>query len=159
ERVRGVGEVESAAYSSLIPLTGGDIQSSFEIEGRPELSGRKQPQAREGFISEDFFRTMGVPLVRGRDFNERDTQDAPRVAVINEEVARRFWSGDDPIGKRIRTGNTSFEIVGVCGAVRQKGLDKPSESEIFLPYRQAPYLFGQLAVRSAADPRGIEATI
>jgi len=158
EHLRNLPGVESAAVTNIFPLTG-SISDNFTIEGRPELTGDHAPEARLGFISEDYFRTMGISLVKGRDFNERDTRDAPPVVIINQTLARRFWPNEVPIGKRIKTRKQVCEIIGVSGEVKQAGLDKPSEPEILLPYQQAPYLFLQLAVRTAGDPLKMVATI
>jgi putative ABC transport system permease protein len=158
ERMRHLPGVESAAVANLFPLSG-SVTSSFTIEDRPELAGDHAPEARLGFISEDYFRTMGISIVRGRDFNERDTRDAPPVVIINQTLARRFWPDEDPIGKRINTHKQVCEIIGVSGEVKQAGLDKPSEPEIFVPYQQAPYLFLQLAVRTTGDPLKMVAAI
>jgi putative ABC transport system permease protein len=158
ERLRHLPGVESAAVANIFPL-GGSISDNFTIEGRPDLTGDHAPVARLGFISEDYFRTMGILVVKGRDFDERDTRDAPPVVIINQTLARRFWPNEEPIGKRIKTKTRVCEIIGVSGEVKQAGLDKPSEPEIFLPYQQAPYLFLQLAVRTMGDPLKMVAAI
>jgi putative ABC transport system permease protein len=159
ERIRHVPGVEHAAVTYFLPFStyGTDW---FTIEGRPDLTGDNAPQAKFGFISEDYFRTMGIAMMKGRDFNERDTPDAPPVVIINPAAARQFWPNEDPIGKRITSQRKVREIVGVSGEVKQAGLDKPSDPEIFLAYQQAPYLFLQkLAVRTTDDPMKMVAAI
>jgi putative ABC transport system permease protein len=151
ERIRHVPGVEHAAVTYFLPFSN-FATDWFTIEGQPEVTEDNRPQARFGFISEDYFRTMGIALMKGRDFNDRDTPNAPPVVIINQAAARQFWPNEDPIGKRIKSQRQVREIIGVSGEVRQAGLDKPSDAEIFLPYQQAPYLYLQLAVRTTDDP-------
>jgi putative ABC transport system permease protein len=117
----------------------------FAIEGRPTpLPGQLPVQsANDRFVSPDYFKTMQIPLISGRQFDERDTADAPKVVIINEKMARTFWTNDDPIGKRIhfgfgplRPGQREFTIVGVVGDVKQMGLDLPRNPEAYFPLTQ-----------------------
>jgi putative ABC transport system permease protein len=158
ERIRQVPGVEHAALTYFLPFSNFAIDW-FTIEGQPEVAEENRPQARFGFISEDYFRTMGIAMMKGRDFNERDTPDAPPVVIINPAAARQFWPNEDPIGKRIKALRQVREIIGVSGEVKQAGLDKPSDPEIFLPYQQAPFLYLQLAVRTTDDPMKMVAAI
>jgi len=151
ERIRQVPGVEHTAVTYFLPFSNFAIDW-FTIEGQPEVAEENRPQARFGFISEDYFRTMGIAMMKGRDFNERDTPDAPPVVIINPAAARQFWPNEDPIGKRIKWQRKFREIIGVSGEVKQAGLDKPSEPEIFVPYQQAPFLYLQLVVRTTDDP-------
>jgi putative ABC transport system permease protein len=158
ERIRHVPGVEHAAVTYFLPFSN-FATDFFTIEGQPEVAEENRPQARFGFISEDYFRTMGIAMMKGRDFNERDTRDAPPVVIINPAGARQFWPNEDPIGKRIKALRQVREIIGVSGEVKQAGLDKPSDPEIFLPYQQAPFLYLQLAVRTTDDPMKMVAAI
>lgn len=159
ERIRHVPGVEHAAVTYFLPFSNFST-GWFTIEGQPEVTEDNKPQARFGFISEDYFRTMGIAMMKGRDFNERDTSDAPPVVIINPAAARQFWPNEDPIGKRIKSQQQVREIIGVSGEVKQAALDKPSDPEIFLPYQQAaPYLYLQLAVRTTDDPMKMVAAI
>lgn len=158
ERIRLVPGVEHAAVTYFLPFSN-FLTDFFTIEGRPEVTENLKLQARFGFISEDYFRTMGIAMMKGRDFNERDTPDAPPVVIINQAAARQFWPNEDPIGKRIKAQRQVREIVGVSGEAKQAGLDKPSDPEIFLAYQQAPFLYLQLAVRTTDDPMKMVAAI
>jgi len=158
ERIRHVPGVEHAAVTYFLPFSN-FATDFFTIEGQPEVAEEDRPQARFGFISEDYFRTMGIAMMKGRDFNERDTSDSPQVVIINPAAARQFWPNEDPIGKRIKALRQVREIIGVSGEVKQAGLDKPSDPEIFLPYQQAPFLYLQLAVRTTDDPMKTVAAI
>src|SRR5262249_53980702 len=95
-------------------------------------------RAHPRLVSTEFFQTMGVPLIRGRLFTERDTDSATNVAIINETAARRYWPNEDPIGKRISLGEATDwrEIVGIVGDIRHEGLDAEADPAAFLPQRQ-----------------------
>src|SRR5262249_39380877 len=120
--------------------------------------------ANDRFVSSDYFRTMGIPLIHGRHFDDRDGLDSPRVVVINETMARAFWSNADPLGARIhfgfgplRAGEPEFTVVGVVGDVKQISLDVPAKSEMYFPLSQpfAGVAFSwprHLVLRTTGDP-------
>ncbi|HWB99855.1 MAG TPA: ABC transporter permease, partial [Bryobacteraceae bacterium] len=163
-RVLGKAEslpgVRSAALTSIVPLDGNeDEKVDFLIEGRPPLPSGQLLPADYRKISPRYFTTMGIPLRHGRDFEARDREDAPRVAIINETLARlHFESGDkalDPIGQRLRIRQRVYEIVGVAGDVRHGGLDKQAGATIYVPYLQIPNMRMSLVLRTAAEPKGM----
>lgn len=104
-------------------------------------------------VSPDFFRSLGVPLIEGREFLETDDAKALQVCIINEAARRQFWSHEDPIGKQVSfdQGKTWNQVVGVVGDVREFGLDKPASPEFYGPMAQSPNP-STLVVRTAADP-------
>ncbi len=105
---------------------------------------------------------MGIPLLRGRLFTEHDSKNAPRVAIINETMAKQFFPDEDPIGKRIHVTNGPVlyrEIVGIVGDVKQYGLDEKTPSQTYEPYLQEPFSFMSLVVRTAGDPTSLSAAI
>jgi len=105
---------------------------------------------------------MGIPLLRGRIFNDRDVEGAPRVAIINETMAKRFFADEDPIGKRIHVTNgpeTFREIVGIVGDVRQYGLDRTPPLQTYEPHMQAAFSGMSLVVRTAGDPTNLSAGV
>jgi len=116
-------------------------------------------------VSEGYFRSLGIPLVRGRLFDDRDTMDAPHVALISESVAREKWPNEDPIGHTIEFGNMDGDlrlltVVGVVGDVRERSLEKPPRPTIYVNYRQRPqttYHFSAV-VRTAGDPASVIAS-
>jgi putative ABC transport system permease protein len=129
--VRSVGAV------NFLPLSGTGNQRNFSIEGQPD------PKLNLEFrmASPDYFPTLGIQLSSGRLFNERDRENAPRVAVVNETLARLFFSNTEPIGKRIRLGNERgpfpwLTVVGVTRDVKHGGLDKEIRPEMYVPYLQ-----------------------
>jgi putative ABC transport system permease protein len=128
--------VQSAGVISAIPLTGWQNTTSFAIEGRNELSETEELHA----ASPGYFRAMGIPLMRGRVFNEQDHAKAERVVIVSEGMVRRYWPDEDPIGKHIRLGGDSREpwrtIVGIVGDIKQSGLDSESTREYYISYLQ-----------------------
>ena len=175
QRVRNLPGVESAAVVTDIPLTHNEDSLGFSIEGVSDLPNQRR-QARFNIVSPGYFRTLGIPLLNGRDFTELDGGGAPRVVLINQAMARRFWPGGNPIGQRISTvteepgdaqaehesahgtdassGANWFAIIGVAGDVRQMGLSSEAKPEVYVSYLQDPYLwpFVSMVVRTASDP-------
>jgi putative ABC transport system permease protein len=143
ERIRRLPGVQSAGMTSALPLAG-NPDFGFTIEGRTPSAPGDTPQTGWRAISPDYLRTMGIALRRGRFFNEQDHEKAAGVAIINETMARRFWPGEDPLGKRIKLGGPQrpypwMEIVGIVGDVKHDGLDAPVGPETYLPYAQTPF--------------------
>jgi putative ABC transport system permease protein len=126
------------------------------IEGRTPLREEEIPSAYRTLASHGYFETLGIPLVQGRRFEERDREGALPVTVINAEAARRFFPGENPIGRRLRTSTDGpwLEVVGVVGATRNRGLDRPAEPEIFGSARQFVGVNNQLflLVRTSVPP-------
>lgn len=160
-RFRELPGVSAAAAVSTVPIGGSNVSLSFDIEGRPADPG-KTNQAFYRATSSDYFRVMGIQLKKGRYFTDRDTEEAPPVALINEAMARLFWPDEDPLGKRIRIDfprdlanygpPVSREIVGVVGGVKHARLDGKTEPEMYASCLQNPLSFMTLIVRTARDP-------
>jgi putative ABC transport system permease protein len=153
ERLETLPGVESVALSSSLPLSF-NLVFPFSVEGRA-ANPADAPQASYSSISPNYFRTLGIALRAGREFTEQDNKEAPSVAIINETMARRFFDGEDPIGRRIKIDYlnrpTSFEIVGVVGDTKQSGpADQPGVG-IYVSYFQYPWFSSLLVVRSATD--------
>ena len=156
-RLHATSGIEAAAVSDSVPLTGSNDQGGFRIEGRPEPKpGDDGPQANRPRVSSKYFGTMGIPLLRGRLFDERDGAGSVDVAVISDLAARIYWPGEDPIGKRVcvdwaADGRPIWrEIVGIVGSTRHFGLEARQKAEIYLPHTQSPQQFMFLLVRSKA---------
>jgi len=146
--------VEVAGAVSVLPLGGDDNSNFVEIEGRPPLAPGQALRAGRRNASPDYFRALRVPLKSGRALAPSDAADAPPAAVINEAMARAFFPGEDPVGKRLRTGDNNpwVTIVGVVGDVRHRGLDVDTRPEMFFPHAQSPSRQMSLVVRSGGDP-------
>jgi putative ABC transport system permease protein len=129
---------------------------TFRIEGDPNVNWANDPQAEWKSVTPNYFNAIGIPLLKGRSFNEGDTPQTPATILINETLARRFFPGGDPIGKRLITFNSPREIVGVVGDARQGALNLPPSPEIYFPNTQLA--FGQqvsLVVRTTVDPASL----
>jgi putative ABC transport system permease protein len=146
--------VEAAGAVSVLPLSGDDNSNFVHIEGRAPLAQGQALRAGRRNVTPEYFRAFRIPLKSGRLIAPADDAQAMRVAVINEAMAARFFEGEDPVGKRLRTGegNPWITVVGVVGDVRHRGLDIETRPEMFFPHAQAPSRQMSLAVRTAGDP-------
>ena len=142
------------------------MNQGFKIEGRPPYQAGHEPRSDYSSVSPDYFKAIGIPLLRGRYFTERDTKGASRVAIINNTMAKKYFPDEDPIGKRIHlTGGLTNgdevyrEIVGVVGDVKYYGLDQETPAQIYEPYTQQPFPFMTLVLRADGDPAGLNEAI
>jgi putative ABC transport system permease protein len=146
--------VESAGIVNSLPFGGGFGSRYFQIEGRPPQPPGQGLNANFNLSGPGYFRTLGIPVLRGRDFSDQDTQGRPEVAIINAEMARQFWPDEDPLGQRIRIGDSPWRtIIGVVGDTRQSKLDVEPRQEMFYPLLQSPSLFMTLTVRTSGEPK------
>jgi len=159
-RVERLPGVRSAAMVFKLPLGGSDASTYFEVEGQPPDKFRRL-SAGGRVSTPGYFHTLGIPLVEGRDFTERDELKSTPVVIINETLAARYFPNQNPVGKHIRPGISVDgeppwrEIVGVVGAVRHSGLGKEPRPEYYLPYTQMPFFSLTTVVRAAGDPMAI----
>jgi putative ABC transport system permease protein len=156
ERVEKLPGVQAVAYVSNPPLVGGSW-GGFGIEGRT-YPLNAEPSAQKRIASPGYFEVLRTPVLAGRAFEERDAAGTPAVVVVNQALARRYFPGESPIGKRIdfRWETTGMqEIVGVVGDVRELGLHQPAEPTIYIPLEQRPDPWAYLVVRTAGDPNNI----
>jgi putative ABC transport system permease protein len=159
QKVERLPGVEAAAVSGYHPLDPG-FTNSFRIVGR-EAEAAKQPEISVRRVTPGYFRTMGVPLVRGRLLTASDHTTAPPVLLINEAAARRFFDGQEPIGKQINFWGTNRTIVGVIGNERFQGLAEAPPIAVYAPLDQAPSANGggALLVRTSGDPTALIASV
>lgn len=162
EQVRALPGVRTAGAISVLPMSGTGSSGSFRIEGRDVPSGETMPHGDRWLTTPDYFGAMNVRLLEGRFFTERDAPEAPGVAIIDETLARKYWPGEDPLGKRIsfesdgQNNRRWREIVGIVGHVRQKALEGESRGQYYVPYSQRPVspdMF--LVVKTATDPSSL----
>lgn len=143
-RLRQLPPVASAGAVNVLPMTAaaGDPALPFAIVGRPRSAADSELLAPARTVTEDYFSTLGIPLVRGRAFQSQDHWDSPRVALINEALMKRFWPAGNPLGERLRLfvvpAGIEHSIVGVVGNVRHEALDREPTPEIYLPFAQNP---------------------
>jgi putative ABC transport system permease protein len=161
DHLRSLPGVTSAAATTGLPLTLDINGSDFRIEGRPEPEAGKEMIINTRAVSPDYFKTLGINLTKGRDFSNRDTSDAPATAIINADLARLYFPGEDPLGKRITfdDGESWMSIVGVIGDVKQLGLDSNAKPEVYFPYLQAASPEMSVVVRTTADPLNLTAAV
>jgi putative ABC transport system permease protein len=158
-RVESAPGVESAAVSSAIPLGGGGfyLGRSFLIEGEPEPPAGPDYQAQWNVVSPRYFSTNGITLLKGRDFDERDSNNSANVIIINKTLAQRMFPDSEPLGKRIRSWrdeNQLREIVGIVDDVRYFGRDDDLRGLVYVPHSQSPWRSMVLSVRTHGDPSG-----
>jgi predicted permease len=165
ERVRRLPGVASAGYTTSVPLVWKGGTSGFMPEGRQPLPGLSY-DANHRQVSADYLQTMGIPLRQGRYIEERDGEQSLPVAVVNETMARQYWPGEDPVGKRFSFGEKDdpwITVVGVVADVRQMGLDEPVKAEMYLPFKQVGYIAfyapRELVIRAAVDPTSLVAAV
>ena len=157
ERVRAVPGVQSAALVRAVPFSGNGGTTGYQIEGRPALDASALPQARFHLVTPDYFRTMRIPLLKGRDFTDRDDLATPLVAVINETFARREWPNEEPIGKRFTTPNTPgpITVIGVVGDAKHYLPTEPAVPQLYAAHYQVPLIFSSLVARTSVPPMSV----
>ncbi len=167
ERVSSLDGVRGAAGISWLPLTFQGDQTTFTPETKTPVFSGQEPVAVHRIISPDYFRAMGIPLLRGRDFERRDATGGLPVVVINEALARFAWPGEDAVGKHLKLGFANEEaprltVVGVVGDVRDFELQSVAKPEIYLPFMQtdAAFFFPQdLVVRATGNPASLASSL
>jgi putative ABC transport system permease protein len=163
ERVRTLPGVQSASAVNSLPITGG-VSTDFAIVGRPPVKSGDEPSADICVIDAAYFRTMQIPLLRGREFSARDSATAPKTMVINQTMADKFWPGQNPLGARVTMLDwgppLTGEVVGVVGDVKPNGPQEPVGSMIYWSNPQFPSLWNYLVVRTTnSDPFSVVAGI
>jgi putative ABC transport system permease protein len=159
ERLTALPGVKSVGAISYLPLTGLASSTVFNLASQPELPPDESPGTEVRIITPGYFGAMGIPLVRGRTFDERDGADS-RVLVINETMARKFFPGQDPIGQRLIVNwepKVADEIVGVVGDVKETALAEEANPAIYWPHPREPYQFMNFVMRAAIDPTSLRA--
>ena len=165
ERLAQQPGVKSVSLTNGLPMGGGGDFLAFFVEGKPVARTDRVPDAESRTVGPDYFRTLEIALRRGRLLTEQETQDAPRAAVINEALAKKYFPGEDPIGKRITFGNpqapdaTWWNIVGIIADVRQSSLDKDAYPQIFRVYKQNPARAMTVVMRTAGEPTSMANTL
>jgi putative ABC transport system permease protein len=154
-RVSLLPGVQAVGAINDLPVAGsGSVNGDFNIEGRPKYRSGEAPVAEFRLITPDYFRAIGIPLLRGRAFNEVDGAQSHVSIMINETLARRFFDGEDPLGKRLLVlDEKPHEIIGVVGDARQWGLDRPPDPEIYFSYAQIAFAPATtLVIRTNVEP-------
>ena len=165
-RVKTLPGVEAASFTTILPLSGTNSDSSFSIEGFDSAAQKVYPDEEIRTVTPEYFSALKVPLLRGRFFNESDQPDAPWVVIVNKTFAEKWWPNQDAIGKRIAFGNPTapdvkwITVVGVVGDMRHRGLDAEPKPEFYFPHGQTRVNRNMiLTVRSTQDPRSLTSSI
>jgi len=160
-RVQSLPGVRSAGAVLPLPLSGDLFRISFETEGRPLAKG-DLPSADFFVVSDDYFKTLGVPILKGREFTQRDGATAPGVIIVNQAFADKFFPHEDPLGKRIKPGISTGEnkpdwreIVGVVADIRNRNLSSELRPGYFVPEAQIPFNQMTIVVKTTNDPHSL----
>ena len=162
QRLESTPGVQSASAILPLPLSGDRFSISFEIEGRP-LAPKDHPSADFFATGVGYFKTLGIPIIKGRDFDDRDKHGSTPVIIISETFARQHFPNEDPLGKRIKPGISTYEdedktmreIIGVVGDVRNRNLSTEPKPAYYLPQTQVPFTQMVAVVKTTGDPRSL----
>jgi predicted permease len=166
-RLEALPGVRATGAVMGLPLSGISFQLSFEVEGGPPLPFAQQPSMQVRAVTPGYFQAMGIPIVRGRGLDAGDGAGSRPVAVLSESAVRRFFPGEDPMGKRITLGwrrpdglpKAGGEVVGIVGDVRELGLDKDEPAEIYVSHAQLPTRGMDVVVRSSVPPLSLAPSV
>ncbi len=156
------GEIEMAAVAFPDPLAGANASGSFSIEGRPTANRSDRARANLAGISPAYLRVMGISLISGRHFTEQDREPAPIPIIVNAALARRYWPGEDAIGKRIRFDDEEDEwmtVVGIAADSRNRGLDTEPQPLMYLPYHAFTLPFMSVVARSRGGTAAVASAV
>ncbi len=161
-RLEATPGVQSASAIDPLPLSRELFVISFEIDGRP-VAPKDEPVAEFFTTGVGYFRTMGIPIIKGRDFDNRDKHGSTPVIIVSETFARQFFPNEDPIGKRVKPGISSIEnenstmreIIGVVGDIRNRGLNSESRPAYYVPQTQVPFSQMVVVAKTTAEPRSL----
>jgi putative ABC transport system permease protein len=160
ERVKNIPGVEAAGATGTLPLGGNFWGRSLTVEGFPVLSVGQAPMIQHTVVTPGYFKTMGIPLLYGRDFTDADATGGQLVTIIDERIARKYWPNEIPLGKRIRFGPPEdnepwHTIVGVVPAVRHQRMQEDTAESVYLPHLQIPISGMAVVLRTSADPTSL----
>jgi predicted permease len=157
-RVSAIPGVQQAAIGSggSLPMTRARNSFPFTIQGRP-ADAERVPVAEFAAVTPEYFRTLEIPLIAGRNFSDADDVNSQRVALIDETLAHRYWPGEDPMGKQFKAGPVNApgqwtSIVGVVATIKSDGFDAPAASHVYFPLFQNPGVTAAIYLRTGADP-------
>jgi putative ABC transport system permease protein len=152
ERIHALGGVRAAAFSATAPFSYAGIRSApIAVEGYDPRRDQ-QPAADYNVVGPEYFATLAIPIVSGRAFTAADGERAPRVAIVDQTMAARFWRGADPVGSRLRVKGEWLQVVGVARAIKTRTLMDAPAPYFYLPLRQHPATYMALQIKTAFDP-------
>jgi putative ABC transport system permease protein len=163
ERLKALPGVESAAFVSPMPFSGANVGGDFRIEGQPKPEPGREPSANVRSVTSQYFQSIKIPLLKGRYFTEADKRGGVGAAIINQSLAQRYFPNEEPVGKQISNIGANqndgdpekWEIVGVIGDVHHSSLTKAATPELYLPFQQNSWNWGNFLVRTKGDPAAL----
>jgi len=159
QRVRTLPGVEGAAYARVIPLGYGSFSStSIAVDGY-EPQPNEQPTAEYNEVSPDYFATLGIPLISGREFTRADDENAPRVAIVNQTMVVRYWRGQNPIGQRLQVKGNWVEVVGIARDSKYFSMDERPRAFFYVPLRQNFAIEPEIHIRTAQPLQTMQAAL
>ena len=166
EQLRTLPGISSVGMVMNLPLSGASMNRGFKVEGRPEPKADENVAMDYQVVNSDYFATLEIPIVRGRGLTQEDNETAPRVIVINQAMAHRYWPNEDPVGKRMAIGESSKDtswrtIVGIVGNVRHAGLTEEPVPCAFIDYRQDVESWSRMAfvMKTKTEPSSLTSTV
>lgn len=163
-RMQSLPGVDSAGISEVVPLAGAGESTVVRIPGYHSADEKERPYANYTIATPGYFSALGTPILQGKDFSESDTPDSMPVAIINQAMARKFWPGQDPLGKPVGIPIRKFDmtVIGVVADIKHLSLREEPAPEVFVPYTQNPWpsmLVMQAVIRTKADPDSVMAGV
>jgi putative ABC transport system permease protein len=164
-RLSSLPGLSNAALVSALPLQGHSNHNSFQVEGLPPKSLQDLPVGDQRMVSANYFGLMGIPVLRGRPFTERDNATAPGVAIVDDATAKQYWPNHDPIGKRIHYFKDGGQpgpwltVIGVVGSVKQGRIEDSASTSVYLPLAQSPWSEIAVAVRGTISATAVTKSI
>jgi putative ABC transport system permease protein len=161
ERIREVPGVKSAALVRGLPFSGNGGSTTFVLPDRPLPEKGEEPKALLNTATPGYFETIGIPLLKGRDFNEQDSSKTTPVVIINKTMAKQYWPDEDPIGKQVQilAVKITATIIGVVGDAKQFGLSEELSPQVYASYNQNPGIFATIVVRTAVEPMSLSEAV
>ena len=161
ERVGRLPGVESAAVVRGLPFSGNGATVTYNVPGRQAPPPGQELKTLENAIDPNYLSTVGLPLVRGRNFTYTDGPDSPPVLLVNRTLAEKLWPGEDPLGKQLELpdAKVTASVVGVVGDAKQYDIAEQQRPQIYTAYAQNPHIFGTLVVRSRVEPLSLAETV
>jgi putative ABC transport system permease protein len=160
DALNAIPGVDRLAIINNMPSSGGNAARAIEIDGHPAPDPKDLPTVDFRAQTPEYFSTLRIPILRGRDFTAADREDAPAVAIVSQSMARKFWPNEDPVGRRMRVRNGPWlTVIGVSGDVIHDWFNRRNSPAMYVPYRQAPSDYFCIVVRTSGDPESLAAPV
>jgi putative ABC transport system permease protein len=163
ERIRRLPGVESVGAAGFMPLSGFWGEADFTVQGQPAPAPGQKPSAKSDFVTPDYFRAMGISLLKGRAFTEQDHAGAAQVVIVNEILARKVFGTQNPIGQQLNFGdsqkNDLWEVIGVVSDIHDFGLEEKVRGNIYRPFAQIPLPVVAFVVRTSGRPSDLTSAV